>query len=205
MQFILTTNFPVGWILRASTVEFAVGCRILQPNTPHFGDLVKVPLQPETIDIYGLVYNVEVRDDPAVRQLILVGEIEPEAVLDQRENRLVPIELSVLAVGYAQQGIIIQGLPPQPPLSLTELHICNDAEIAQFTKTFDYFRLVLNSAHTPTDELLIAHLRYAAQAQPPERQYDFLLQAGKELARLLNQDMVRLDNILRRIKPVMDR
>jgi len=200
----LTTNFPVGWILRASTVEFAVGCRILQPNTPHFGDLVKVPLQPETIDIYGLIYNVEVRDDPAVRQLILVGQIEPEAVLDQRENRLVPIELTVLTVGYEQQGRLFQGLPPQPPLSLNELHICNDIEITQFTKQFDYFRLILDSAHLPADELLIAHLRQAAQTQPPERRYHFLLQAGKAIARLLNNDMVRLDNILRRIKPISD-
>lgn len=200
----MTTNFPVGWILRASTVGFAVGCRILQPDTPHFGDLVKVPLQPEAIDIYGLIYNVEVRDDPAVRQLILVGDIEPEAVLDQRENRLVPIELSVLVVGYQQHGRIVQGLPPQPPLSLNALIMCDDLELRAFAKQFDYLRLVLNASQIPADELLIAALRRMTLAHPPESQRPFLVSTGKELARLLSQDLVRLDNILRRIKTVLE-
>ncbi|HRV92144.1 MAG TPA: hypothetical protein P5526_08275, partial [Anaerolineae bacterium] len=113
----MTTALPIGWVLRASTVGFTVGCRVLQPSVPQFGDLVKVPVS-DGMSVFGLIYNVQVQDDPAVRQLILVGEMEPEAVLDQRENRLVPIEISVLVVGYQRDKQIFQGLPPQPPLSL---------------------------------------------------------------------------------------
>jgi hypothetical protein len=197
----MSKKFPVGWILRASTVGFAVGCRILQPETPHFGDLVKVPLGAEGVNIFGLIYNVEVRDDPAVRQLILAGEIEPEVVLDQRENRLVPIELSVLVVGYQRNGLIVQGLPPQPPLSLDVMTICDNSEIHNFTETLDYLRLILNSAQIPADELIIANLQRAAMSRPSETRYAFQVKAGKVLARLLHTDLVRLESILKRIKP----
>jgi hypothetical protein len=196
----MTTALPIGWVLRASTVGFVVGCRVLQPSAPQFGDLVKVPLPDET-DVFGLIYNVQVQDDPAVRQLILVGDMEPEAIMDQRENRLVPIEISVLVVGYQWQKQIIQGLPPQPPLSLDMLILCDDADLQTFTASLDYFRLVLNAPQIPADEVLITNLRRVALAYPPDQRYPFLLKAGRELARLLNFDLVRLDSILRRIKP----
>jgi hypothetical protein len=197
----MTTALPVGWVLRASTVGFAVGCRVLQPSTPHFGDLVKVSL-PDGLNIFGLIYDVQVRDDPAVRQLILAGELEPEAILDQRENRLVPIELSVLIVGYQREGEPpVQGLPPQPPISLDSLTLCDDDDIRTFTGQLDYLRLVLNALQIPSDELLIANLRRAAAVRSPETRRQFLLAAGRELARLLSFDLVRLEGILRRIKP----
>lgn len=203
----MTTALPVGWVLRASTVGFAVGCRVLprelQPeaNLPSFGDLVKVPL-PDGVAIFGLIYDVQVRDDPAVRQLILAGELEAEIMRDQRENRLVPIELSVLVVGYQREGEKpIQGLPPQPPISLDSLALCDDADIRTFTEQLDYLRLVSTAAQIPCDELLIANLRRAAAVRSPETRRQFLLDAGRELARLLSFDLVRLDGILRRIKP----
>jgi hypothetical protein len=197
----MTTALTIGWVLRASTVGFTVGCRVLQPSVPQFGDLVKVPLPDDNINIFGLIYDVEVRDDPAVRQLILAGEIEREAMLDQRENRLVPIEISVLVVGYQREKQIVQGLPPRPPLSLDMLIMCDEVEIRAFSQNLDYLRLVLNAAQIPTDELLITNLHHSASAHPPETRRQFLLKAGRELARLLNADLVRLEAILKRIKP----
>jgi len=191
----------IGWVLRSSTVGFAVGCRVLQPNVPQFGDLVKVPLA-DGLSIFGLIYDVQVKDDPAVRQLILVGEMEPEMILDQRENRLVPIELSVLVIGYQYQGEPpVQGLPPQPPISLDYLTLCDDADIRAFSEQLDYLRLVLNAAQIPGDELIITALQRAAAVRPLELRRPFLVRAGRELARLLSYDLVRLDGILKRIKP----
>jgi hypothetical protein len=195
--------FRIGWVLRASTAGFTVGSRILQPTIPHFGDLVKVPLLDTDTNVFGLVYDVQVKDDPAVRQLILTGEMEPEAVLDQRENRLVPIEISVIAVGYQQNKQIFQGLPPQPPLSLDVLYGCDPHELRLFTRELGYFQLVLNAARIPTDELLVAHLRRAAAAQPTEVRNSYLVKAGRELARLLGNDLIRLDGLLKRIRPDM--
>ncbi len=202
----MTTSLPIGWVLRSGTADFAVGCRVLEPSVPQFGDMVKTPLT-ETSAVFGLIYNVQVEDDLAVRQLILAGEMEPEIIKDQRENRLVPIELSILAVGHQQNRRISHGLPPQPPLSLDELTICNDTDLRAFTRItdhayrFDYLRLVLNAPNVPADELLIASLNRTAQAHPPETRRRFLLTAGRELARLLSFDMMRLDGILQRIKP----
>jgi hypothetical protein len=203
----MSIALPVGWVLRASTVGFAVGCRVLprelqhETNLPSFGDLVKVPL-PDGVAIFGLIYDVQVRDDPAVRQLILAGDLEAEMMRDQRENRLVPVELSVLVVGYQREGEPpIQGLPPQPPISLDSLTLCEEADMLAFTEQLDYLRLVLNAVQIPCDELLIANLRRAAAVRPPEIRRQFLLDAGRELARLLSFDLVRLDGILRRIKP----
>ena len=197
----MINSLTIGWVLRASTAGFTVGSRVLQPDVPQFGDLVRVPLLNTDTSVFGLVYDVQVKDDPAVRQLILTGEMEPEAILDQRENRLVPIEISVLAVGYQQKDEIFQGLPPQPPLSLDVLYMCDAAELRRFTHQLDYVRLVLNSPRIPADELLVAHLRRSAAAQPAERQRQFLVEAGREVARLLNTDLIRLDSLLKRIRP----
>jgi hypothetical protein len=197
----MTTTFPVGWVLRASTVGFTVGCRVLQPSVPQFGNLVKVPLPNEDTHIFGLIYDVQVQDDPAVRQLILAGELRSEVVQDQRENRLVPIEVSVLVVGYQQGEEIRQGLPPQPPVSLDEMKMCDEADVRAFTQRADYLRLALNAGQIPADELLVAHLRQAAATYSGDDRNRFLLGVGRELARLLSFDLVRLDGILQRIKP----
>lgn len=198
----MTTAVTIGWVLRASTIGFAVGCRVLQPDVPRFGDLVKVAVS-DGLNIFGLIYDVTVRDDPAVRQLILAGEMEQEAMMDQRENRLVPIEISVLVVGYQQGKNTVQGLPPRPPVSLDTLDLCDDADIRAFTRELGYLRLILSAPQLPTDELIIANLLRAANAQAPEIRRQFLINAGRELARLLSFDLVRLDGILKRIRPLV--
>jgi len=113
----------------------------------------------------------------------------------------VPIEISVVAVGYQQNGQIFQGLPPQPPLSLDMLIMGDNAELRAFTENLHYLRLVLRSLQIPADELLVAHLRRSAEAYPPETRRNFLVTAGRELAHILNADLIRLDSILKRIRP----
>jgi len=123
-----------------------------------------------------------------------------EYIEDQRHNRQVPIEVGVLVVGYWHADEITQHLPPQPPLSLDVIYTCTSDELAAFTGKFDYFRLVLDNRDLPADELLAANLRSAAQARGGAGE-DFLVSAGRELARLLAMDLYRLDAILRRIRP----
>lgn len=202
---------PVGRVLRSSTVSFTVGCPIQSPesesNMPNFGDLVQVAL-PNDLTVFGLVYDVRIQDDAAVRQTILAEVLEPGQIRDQLENRLGLLEISVLAVGYQRQNKITQGLPPQPPITLNSLIRCDETALRKFTATdqenvfrLDYIRLVLNAAQVPADELLVANLTQIAAAYPFEMRRKFLTDAGRELARLLSYDLVRLDGILRRIKP----
>jgi hypothetical protein len=191
----------VGRVLRASTMDFTVGVRKLQQNLPRFGALIRV--QTDSTTIYGLIYDVLIDDDPFVRQLLAARDLRDEEVKDQRENRLVPAEVSVLAIGYGEAGTIYHLLPPQPPAALDMVYQCDDAEVKQFGSRlnkpcFDYFRLILQSQGIPADELLAASLREGARVRGSAGQ-QYLIDAGRELARILAIDPVRLDNILRRL------
>ncbi len=194
-------EYPVGRVTRSSTTRFSVGCHVLKsdPQVPVFGALVKVPAG--SAEVLGLIYDVRMDDDPFVRQMATTDGLPPEYIEDQRRNRQVPIEVSVLAVGYQVDGAIYHRLPPQPPLSLDVLTTCSDEELIAFTGRLDYFRLILDARDLPADELLAANLRYATKARSQDAGPAFLLDAGRELARLLSLDLARLDSILRRIQP----
>ncbi len=192
-------EIEVGRIISSSTARFAVGCQVLRPQVPAFGSLLKVPALGAD-EVYGLIHDVRMEDDPFVRQMATAQGVESEYIEDQRRNRQVPIEVGVLVAGYRCGQHIYQCLPPQPPLSLDVIHTCTDEELVSFTERLDYFRLVLDSRDLPADELLAANLRYAAQARGAAGR-EFLLRSGRELARLLAQDSLRLDGLLRRIRP----
>ena len=84
--------------------------------------------------VYGLIYDIHIDDDGLVRQLVTAGNVSAEVMHDNRERRIVPVEMSVLAVGYEQDGKISHLLPPRPPLSLDVIYLCSDAELARFTE-----------------------------------------------------------------------
>ncbi len=188
----------VGRVLRSSTASFTIGTRTLAADVPRFGGFVKAAA-PDGCDIIGLIYDVLIEDDLFARQLI-GAEVGAEYIADQRQNRHVPIEISVLVVGHARNGRLYPYLPPQPPSSLDQIVTCPAAEVVQFTSDFTYFRTVLNAKDAPTDELLAASLRLAAEARGAQGR-EFLVKAGRELSRLLAFDAVRLEGLLRRIKP----
>ena len=192
-------SLRVGRVLRAGTRGFAIGCGVMQPEIPAFGSFVRAEgLLPESA-IYGLIYDVSVEDDPFVRQFI--GANPPEEVVrDQRENRQVPIEVSVLAVGYSDGESMRHCLPPQPPVTLDWLYQCSGKEVRAFTARLDYFRLVLEAREVPVDELLATSLRAAATARQEHEREPFLIDAGRELARLLSGDPVRLEGLLCRLR-----
>src|SRR5512137_626696 len=191
-------SLPVGRVLRSSTASLTLGTKTLAADVPRFGGFVKVAA-PDGGDIIGLIYDVVIEDDLFARQLI-GAEVSAEYIADQRQNRQVPIEISVLVVGHARDGKMYQYLPAQPPISLDEIVTCSDAEVVQFTTDFTYFRTVLNAKDAPADELLAASLRLAAEVRGAQGR-EYLVRAGRELSRLLAFDAVRLEGLLRRIKP----
>ena len=67
----------------------------------------------------------------------------------------------------------------------------------------DFLRLVYNSREVPADELLVSSLRLAAQARPEAEREPFLIGAGRELARLMGADPVRLEALLGRLGRVV--
>jgi hypothetical protein len=195
------TTAAIGRLLRSSTTGFVFGCSVPEPDVPCFGDFVKAPAQRQQSEVIGLVYDITIEDDPFVRQMVATTDLTEAYILDQRENRQVPIEVSVLAVGYSSRGEFRQSLPPQPPITLDQIRQCSDEEVRAFNQRLDYVGLILNALDVPTDDLLAAALRNAAAALPAEERRAFLISAGQECARRLSGDLVRLENLLRKIKP----
>lgn len=195
----METEAPIR-VLRSSTTEFAVGCRVLSPNIPVFGSFVKARVQKD-IEVYGIIYNVLIEDDPLARELAGSSDVTEEYIEDQRQNRQVPIEVSVLVVGHRRAEHLYHYFPPQPPLTLNNIYLCDPAEVVAFTEQFDYFRTVLNRKEICPDEVLAASLRFAASCRDDmNERRQFMIRAGRELARLLNNDLVRLDGLLGQIR-----
>jgi hypothetical protein len=194
---------PIGYVLRASTTGFSVGTRVSQMGKPAFGSIVKAqPRSDEREWVYGLLYDMHIDDDPMVRQLVLADAVSEETIRDQHHHRIVPVEMDILAIGYrGYDGPIHHALPPRPPLSLDPVFLCNPEETREIAVHFDYFRIVLTTSQVPGEQLLAANLILAAGTLPEDEQYDFLSRAGREAARLLNNDMARLDSLLRLLYP----
>ncbi len=123
------SQLEIGRLLRADTSGFVVGCRAAQSMSPSFGSLVNVP-QEGDYAIYGLVHDIRIDDDGLVRQLATAEGVEDSVIADNRINRNVPLEISVIAVGYRKGERIYHLLPPRPALSLDEIYLCEPEECA---------------------------------------------------------------------------
>lgn len=193
----------IGNVLRASTVGFVCGTRSQNIHQSTFGEFVRTRHGDETgVDVIGVIHAISIDDDPMVRQMIMANNMNPSTVQDQRAHRMVPVEISVLNVGYMEHGVIYQMLPPRPPLSLDHVELCAYDTIRDFTARLDFLRLIIEAGEVPTEQLLAASLRIAAQARPENEQVAFLVAAGRRLAALLAHDLPRLQHVLRLIKPV---
>jgi hypothetical protein len=192
----------IGRVLRASTVGFACGTRSNEMDLPSFGAFVTtLGREPHDPALIGLIYAIRIDDDPLIRQLIMANHLNAATIRDQRENRMVPVEISVVNIGYQIDGASYHSLPPRPPISLDPVYLCGDADVRAFTQSFDFFRLVLNAPEVPAEELMAAAIRQATAARPAHEQRDFLVRAGRRLATMLANDLPRLDHLLRLIRP----
>jgi hypothetical protein len=191
------TALEIGRLLRAGTPGFVVGCRVSQLDSPSFGALVSVPLE-NNYQIYGLIYDIHIDDDGLVRQLVTADGVDDNIIADNRINRNVPVEMSVLAVGFQQGGKIFHLLPPRPPLSLDVIYLCEADEVCRFTESghFGYFRHILRASELPVGELLAAHLQQAHQAHCANGNTAWASSATQELITLLRDDYSTLMVVL---------
>lgn len=191
------SEIEIGRLLRSGTTGFVVGCRVNQLDAPSFGGLVRVPLE-AGYQVYGLIYDIHIEDDGLVRQLITAQEVPEEVLKDNRENRNVPVEIGVMALGYQQGECIFHLLPPRPPLSLDAIFLCSPSEVAKFTGhgRFGYFRHILRDRDKPIEELLAAHLRQAHAAQVDAGNEGWYERALAELITLMRDDYQGLMTIL---------
>lgn len=159
----IETEDFVGRVLRASTRGYTCGTHSARIDGRHdFGAFVRVPVaNDESAWVIGLIYAVEIKDDLMISELVMAESVNPNVLRDQRENRLVPVEISVLNVGYHDGRGFVQSLPPRPPMSLSPVMLCSAEEVRAFTMQQDFFRLVLQAAEVPSDDLLVSTVRLA--------------------------------------------
>lgn len=197
----MNTSYEIGRLLRAGTTGFIIGCRVSQLDSPSLGALVRAPLE-AGYQVYGMIHDIHIDDDGLVRQLVTAEAPNPaelEAIIaDNRQNRNVPVEMSVMTVGYRQDGRISHLLPPRPPLSLEQIFLCDPAELVAFTSAgrFGYFRHILRAVELPVGELLAAHLGQAAEAQRRAGDPEWINRATQELIVLLRDDYQTLMSVL---------
>jgi hypothetical protein len=192
------TQLEMGRLLRSGTTGFIMGCRVNQLQEPAFGALVRAPIS-DDYQVFGLIYDIHIDDDGLVRQLVTAANpVSAEVIKDNRTNRNVPVEISVLSVGYQQDSTIYHLLPPRPPLSLDVIYACEETELCAFTDVgrFGYFRHILRSADLPIGELLAAHLQQAQAAQLNAGRPDWINRATQELIVLLRDDYPTLMSVL---------
>jgi hypothetical protein len=190
----------VGRVLGAGTNAFVVGCRINQLETPTFGALVRAPVE-AGYQVFGLIHDIRIQDDGLVRQLVTAERVSDEVIRDNRERRIVPVELSVVVLGCEIRGQIRHHLPPRPPLSLDLIYLCDRTEVQRFTAAghFGYFRHVLRLQDLPVGEILAAHIRNASSAHPDP--HAWAEAAVKELITLLRDDYPTLTSVLGALDP----
>ena len=192
----------IGHLLHSSTTQFVAGCSVTQLEAPSLGALVRAPLD-QGYGVYGLIYDIHIDEDGLVRQLVTAGNVSPEVMRDNRERRIVPVEMSVLAVGYEQDGRIFHMLPPRPPLSLDAIYLCSQGELGKFTgadghpepgrREFGYFRHILQAQDIPVGEVLAAHILQVKQLTKNDQ---WVEAATRELITLLRDDYPTLMSVL---------
>jgi hypothetical protein len=173
------------------------GCRVSQSSAPAFGGLVRIPLHND-YSIYGLIYDIRIDDDGLVRQLVTADGISDDVIQDNRVNRNVPVEVSVLHVGFRQSGRIFHLLPPRPPLSLDAIFICGPKEACAFTEVgrFGYFRHILRASDLAVGELLAAHMHLISGYHNNNGHCNWASEAIQELIVLLRDDYPTLMSVL---------
>ena len=198
----MSEKIEIGRLLRAGTTGFVVGCQVSQIESPLFGGLVRAPLGKDDsgqgYQVYGIIHDIHIDDDGIVRQLVTADDVDDAIIADNRVNRNVPVEISVLTIGYQEDGVIHHLLPPRPPLSLDVIYECSAGDLRRFTSTgrFGYFRHFLRAKDAPISEILAAHLKQANTAYQGTDNPDWAKLAAQELITLLRDDYPTLMAVL---------
>ncbi len=195
-------SMEIARLLRAGLDGFVAGCRVSKSDTPALGALVRAPVD-GSLQVFGLIHDIRIDDDGLVRQLVAADRVSTEVIRDNRERRIVPVEISVLSVGYEKDGRIHHLLPPRPPLSLDLVYLCNDQELVRFTSAprLGYFRHILAADDVRVADVLSAHMAQAASAHRDGGQWRDM--AVREVIALLRDDYATLVSVLGALNEVV--
>lgn len=199
---------PIAEVIESSTRH--VVAEVLRTEdrrsaeAPDFGAWVEIELEDGRM-LYGVVGHVETGSVEPGRRATALGMGRAEL------RREMPQVLELIRTTFRAQilayrdtrGDLHQTLPPRPAALHDMVRACTDATVCALGAPFDYLRTLVRNpdADVPTDDLLVALLRRLNRAYGAgEEGTRALLDAGRVLSRLLNDDHERLQSILRRVR-----
>lgn len=178
-------------------------------QAPAFGSWVCVQLQDSTA-LYGLVSHIEIDSIEPNRRAVALGKTTDEL------RREMPHVLELLRTTFRAQvlayrtprGHIRQTLPPHPADIHAFVAPCDTDSIKRLRAPYDYLRTLVQNPDpaVPVDALIIAVLQnlYAAYDKGPDGT-QVVVDAGRVLSRLMNDDHERLEAILRNVMDAQGR
>jgi hypothetical protein len=201
-----------GEVVETSLTTYMAQCFELD-RPPPFGGLVRVNDREKRCVIYGVVYHIATGGiDPTRRAAVRTpsnANATDEQVYDANPqlSRLLKTEFGVVVLGCrrispdGEIGRIQYIFPDYPPPLHFSVHICDDAELIEFTEQPHFLRTLINSAQAPVEELTAALLRRGTEARE-ETGREWLVDTGRALARLLKEDYDKLRTILEKCEGV---
>jgi hypothetical protein len=105
-----------------------------------------------------------------------------------------------IIVGYNVNCSFVADPPPCPPIvHYSHVFRCDPDDLRAVMANPAFLRILLNAKDIPSDEVVAACVRTSADQAWRGTERTLHLTAGRELARLLSTDYVRLQEIMRRI------
>ncbi len=165
-------------------------------GAPCFGSFVHLTSTAPGVEVYAVVQDIRTEPVDPSRPVVARGAdlSREEAIYEENPHlqRVMRTRFTAVVVGYTLEGRVFHLLPPQPPRIHGFVYACEPGEVAAFTQTFGFLRLLM--AAQAGNDLISACLHTAASARAG--QPDYLVDAGKELVSLLAEDPERLSILL---------
>ena len=168
--------------------------------SPHFGSFLKSRSEEKRLTVYGVVYDIVTGPVDQHHKATALHMTRAELRKEQPQIfLLLKTEWHVAVVGYKQAGACHCGLPPFPPEVHDFVYPLEVEELQEASENLEFLRILYGVAEVPRDELLAATIRNAAKSRSDN--YKYLVEAGKQVSRLMRDDYERLGSVLRKIKP----
>jgi hypothetical protein len=195
-------------IIEASTRAFVAEVHDGQ-DAPAFGSWVEVEQSDTGHTLYGLVSHVEMGSRAPGRRAQAFGQSQEEL----RKER--PQVMALLRTTFRAQvlayrdrragddgGALRQTLPPRLPSVHDFVRCCAPETVRALGAPYDFLRTLVQDPDpaVPTDDLLVAVLCQVRDAHGEAAGDEPLVEAGRTLSRLFDDDHERLQSILRRVE-----
>jgi hypothetical protein len=150
--------------------------------------------------VFGIVAEVTSGPEDPTRPLQPAGGQEPAADVFVRNPHILPLlrtTLIAVTCGHVAGEVAAGALPPHPPPLMALVHEATPSEVVRVAAGGAFLSLLTGSPLSD-DSVIAASIRLAAPAFDAGRSA-FMVEAGKELARLLRAEPARLATILRSV------